>query len=85
MSPEALYVVRRPGRVLLAGGHGEHPHHGANGDWRLNPSSQELPHHPHMISRPEASGLKWDTQKRAHFSVKAQNTLSAMVSVSVTK
>lgn len=50
VSPEALYVVRRPGKVLLAGGHEEQPHHRANGDWRLNPASQELPHHPHRIS-----------------------------------
>lgn len=80
MSPGALHVVR-PGRVFLTGGH---PHHRANGDWRLNPASQELPHHPHMIHHSAASGSNWDTQKRARFSIKAQNTLSAMVSVSVT-
>lgn len=85
MSPGAPYVMRRSGRALLAGGHGEHPHYRANVDWRLNPASQELPHHPHTISHSAASGLKWDTQKRAHFNVKAQNALSAMVSVSVTE
>lgn len=77
--------MRRLGRALLAGGHGEHPHHRVNGDWRLHPASQGLPHHPHTISHSAASGLKWDAQKRAHFGVKAQNTLSAVVSVSVTK
>lgn len=71
MSPGALHVVR-PGRVLLAGGHGENPHHRANGNWGLNAASQELPYHPHMISHSAASGLKWDTQKRAHFSVKTK-------------
>lgn len=61
------------------------PQHRANGDWRLHPASKELPHHSHMISHSAASGLKWDTPKRAHFSVKAQNILPAMASVSATK